>query len=179
MLRAPGPGPAAYDVRGRFAADAPRADFGSASRALTLRDVASACHKCVVVASGTSVEGYVAEPRNQCSPLQAVDAIAVSAPWKSAHARVPAASPLHLPNPHTHWVQRGVMAGARVGIPGPGAYHAAESAAIQAPSAPAYPFGLRPYLALSTCAHDTPVRLSTGSRSHNNTSVCILICAAP
>ena len=47
MLRAPGPGPAAYDVRGRFAADAPRANFGSASRALTLRDVASACHKCV------------------------------------------------------------------------------------------------------------------------------------
>ena len=51
MLRAPGPGPAAYDVRGRFAADAPRADFGSASRALTLRDVASACHKRVRVAS--------------------------------------------------------------------------------------------------------------------------------
>ena len=53
MLRAPGPGPAAYDVRGRFAADAPRADFGLASRALTLRDVASACHKRVCLTSGT------------------------------------------------------------------------------------------------------------------------------
>ena len=52
MLRAGGPGPAAYDVRGRFAAGAPHADFGLASRALTLQDVASACHKCARVASG-------------------------------------------------------------------------------------------------------------------------------
>lgn len=62
------------------------------------------------------------------------------------------------------------MAGGRVGIPGPGAYHAAESASIQAPSAPAYPFGLRPHLAQSTCAHDTPVRLNTGSRPCSNTA---------
>ena len=60
-----------------------------------------------------------------------------------------------------------------MGIPGPGAYHAAESAAIQAPSAPAYPFGLRPCLSQSTCALDTPVRLRTGGRSCNNTGVCI------
>lgn len=67
MLRAPGPGPAAYDVRGRFAADAPRANFGVASRALTLRDVASACHKCVSVAcchSGSRFHGLATESSN-------------------------------------------------------------------------------------------------------------------
>ena len=50
------------------------------------------------------------------------------------------------------------MAGGRVGIPGPGAYHAAESASVQAPSAPAYPFGLRPHLSQKTFGHNTPVR---------------------
>ncbi|KAK9840970.1 hypothetical protein WJX81_003432 [Elliptochloris bilobata] len=88
MLRAPGPGPAAYDVRERFAEGALGAKFGSASRALTLQDVASACHK--------------------------------------------------------------------VGIPGPGAYHAAESAVIQAPSAPAYPFGLRACPPQAASPDETP-----------------------
>ena len=59
MLRAPEPGPAAYDVRGRFGADAPRADFGSASRALTLREVASACHKCVIAAPDPMVSPVI------------------------------------------------------------------------------------------------------------------------
>lgn len=45
MLRSPGPGPAAYHTREQFAACAPRAIFGNASRALTLNRVASACHK--------------------------------------------------------------------------------------------------------------------------------------
>ena len=70
------------------------------------------------------------------------------------------------------------MASGRVGIPGPGAYHAAESAAIQAPSAPAYPFGLRPYLAQSTCSQDTPVSCNTSSRSPTKINVCILTCSA-
>ena len=68
MLRAPGPGPAAYDVQGRFAANAPRADFGSASRALTLRDVASACHKCGRIAFEGRIEDVWLRHRLKASP---------------------------------------------------------------------------------------------------------------
>ncbi len=68
MLRAPGPGPAAYSAREPFAAGAPATCFGCASRALTIRDVAEVCNKCAArrQAAPVCVRGVGVCPPRAC-----------------------------------------------------------------------------------------------------------------